>query len=539
MPAPLARVATAGFVAFLALWPALAGYAVRALDAPRSSVARLLAAAGAWTLAEWLRGWSSPASRGSPLGYAQLPGQPARRVTRRSAASSSCRSPSRSSPRRSRWRSMRLPRMRGAPIACRRRQRSRSSVDRRRALARIEWTRAVGRAARGVAGAGQHRAGAEVRSASSASTRSSSTRALVEREPRAPRSCCRRPRFRCSPTRCPDRVFLDLAGVARAARRRRAARAVHRRAAAARDDGRRATTTAWSALGAAPPQLYRKRHLVPFGESIPAQAACSAGSSATCSRSRSRTRRAGAADQPPLDVAGQRVAVNICYEDAFGDELDRTARAGDAARQRHQRRVVRPLDRRAPAQPDRARCARSRPAADAARDQHRASRRRSATTAACSRALPWFTHGILEVERRRARRRHAVRALRRRARPRCCVCAAILAPCDRLAFCAASRCADPGKIVAFRCPSASRHDAHLPADHPRASATTGTRRAARCCSPTTWKSARARRTPRRSCARSAPSRGAPPTCSRRAARRTAATARTRTACSTTTSTRSC
>ena len=29
------------------------------------------------------------------------------------------------------------------------------------------------------------------------------------------------------------------------------------------------------------------------------------------------------ADQPPLAVAGQRVAVNICYEDAFGDEIAR------------------------------------------------------------------------------------------------------------------------------------------------------------------------------------------------------------------------
>ena len=29
----------------------------------------------------------------------------------------------------------------------------------------------------------------------------------------------------------------------------------------------------------------------------------------------------GAADQPPLAVAGQRVAVNICYEDAFGEAI--------------------------------------------------------------------------------------------------------------------------------------------------------------------------------------------------------------------------
>jgi apolipoprotein N-acyltransferase len=68
---------------------------------------------------------------------------------------------------------------------------------------------------------------------------------------------------------------------------------------------------------------------------------------------------------------------------------------------------------------------------------------------------------------------------------------------------------------------------------------TGTPRAARCCSPTTWKSAPAPATPPPSCAPSAPSPGRPPTCSPAAAPRTAATARTPTACSTTTSTRWC
>jgi apolipoprotein N-acyltransferase len=33
----------------------------------------------------------------------------------------------------------------------------------------------------------------------------------------------------------------------------------------------------------------------------------------------------GAPDQAPLAVAGERVAVNICYEDAFGDEISRRA----------------------------------------------------------------------------------------------------------------------------------------------------------------------------------------------------------------------
>jgi apolipoprotein N-acyltransferase len=53
MPAPLAAVATFGFCAFLALFPALAGWAHARL-APQAL--RPLAIPAAWTLAEWLRG---------------------------------------------------------------------------------------------------------------------------------------------------------------------------------------------------------------------------------------------------------------------------------------------------------------------------------------------------------------------------------------------------------------------------------------------------------------------------------------------------
>ena len=83
-----------------------------------------------------------------------------------------------------------------------------------------------------------------------------------------------------------------------------------------RETGRYWTTLA--VLGD-PPQFYRKRHLVPFGEYIPLG---------------SVLRRlvdffnlpmtgfsAGAPDQPPLEAAGQKLAPSICYEDAFGEEL--------------------------------------------------------------------------------------------------------------------------------------------------------------------------------------------------------------------------
>ena len=75
-------------------------------------------------------------------------------------------------------------------------------------------------------------------------------------------------------------------------------------------------------IGASPTQIYRKRHLVPFGESIPARPllgwlirnvlAIPLADQAS-----------GPAGQQPMNVAGQRVAVNICYEDTFGGELIR------------------------------------------------------------------------------------------------------------------------------------------------------------------------------------------------------------------------
>jgi apolipoprotein N-acyltransferase len=74
-------------------------------------------------------------------------------------------------------------------------------------------------------------------------------------------------------------------------------------------------------LGSSPSQTYRKSHLVPFGEFIPLRPALAwiVGVLAIPLQDFSR----GAEAQRPLAVAGQRVAVNICYEDAFGEEIIR------------------------------------------------------------------------------------------------------------------------------------------------------------------------------------------------------------------------
>lgn len=70
-------------------------------------------------------------------------------------------------------------------------------------------------------------------------------------------------------------------------------------------------------FGNSPTQTYSKSHLVPFGEFVPPGFSWFLDMTQIPLSNFS----AGAVDQPPLDLAGQRVAVNICYEDVFGGEL--------------------------------------------------------------------------------------------------------------------------------------------------------------------------------------------------------------------------
>ena len=72
-------------------------------------------------------------------------------------------------------------------------------------------------------------------------------------------------------------------------------------------------------IGTAGEQHYRKSHLVPFGEFVPPgfkwfmDLASIPMSDFT----------PGADRQAPMNIAGQKFAVNICYEDAFGEEIIR------------------------------------------------------------------------------------------------------------------------------------------------------------------------------------------------------------------------
>lgn len=70
-------------------------------------------------------------------------------------------------------------------------------------------------------------------------------------------------------------------------------------------------------LGQAPTQIYSKQHLVPFGEFIPPGFAWFMAQAHIPVSAFSR----GRSEQAPLHIAGQKIAVNICYEDVFGEEL--------------------------------------------------------------------------------------------------------------------------------------------------------------------------------------------------------------------------
>jgi apolipoprotein N-acyltransferase len=77
-------------------------------------------------------------------------------------------------------------------------------------------------------------------------------------------------------------------------------------------------------LGVSPPQRYHKVHLVPFGEFIPPGFGWVLRILSIPLSDFSR----GSPHQAPLQVAGQRIAANVCYEDVFGEEM--AARAAEA-----------------------------------------------------------------------------------------------------------------------------------------------------------------------------------------------------------------
>lgn len=301
MPAPLAAIATAGFCALLALFPAGAGWLQARVPAAPAARALLLVPA-AWTLAEWLRLWvltgfpwlaAGYASAGGPLaGYAPLLGVYGLSFATMALAGAAALLATRRSRR------LALAVLIAVPVGG-------------EALRLVRWTAPAGAPFSAALLQGNIPQDLKFRPDRYAATLDTYAR-LVEGS---------RAKLIVLPETAVPR-FLDQVDPAYLARLETAARG---------NGGDLLVGVPWQdrgayynsafTLGASPRQAYHKVHLVPFGEFIPPGFAWVLRLVQIPLADFAR----GAPDQAPLAVAGQRVAVNICYEDAFGDEIARGA----------------------------------------------------------------------------------------------------------------------------------------------------------------------------------------------------------------------
>ena len=302
MPAPLAAVATLLFCAFLALYPALVGYLQARLAGPVAA-RQLLLIPALWALTEWLRGWVFTGFPWLSLGYSQaespLAGYaPLLGVFGLSWLIWLCAGLLLALARPN-------ARTRGAALAA-----LALVLGLGYGLTRIEWTHAQGEpiSVSLVQGniaqdlkwdAGRFAATVQLYQRM---TERSAARLTVLPETAIPR-------------------FLDLLDPA----------LVRALDASARSHGgdliiglplRDAPGRYYNSvlsLGASPSQRYDKIHLVPFGEFIPPGFGWVLAILKIPLADFSR----GSAAQAPLALAGQKIAVNVCYEDAFGEEIIR------------------------------------------------------------------------------------------------------------------------------------------------------------------------------------------------------------------------
>lgn len=393
MPAPVAVVVTTGFVAYLALWPGLAGWAVVRLTAA-GSTARLAAGAAAWTLAECLRGhvfsgfgWLTPGyaelwSGGMlPLaGFAPIGG-----VFLVSLAVALCAAAVAGiidALARAR------PRLIVAYLAV-----ITLLVGTGALLTRIEWTTpggppvSISLVQGNVSLAQKFDPEFRPRNFELYDTLVSLAKGRIVVLPESA--------FPQFADEIPGSVFNRLADAGRARNGNVLVGLFTIEPPVAPGEGERIYNSVLS-IGAAPPQLYRKYHLVPLGETIPLKPLVGWFINSVLAIPLA-DQTPGPAVQAPFEVAGQRIAVNICYEDVFGAELIRAARAATllvnvtndawygrsiAARQHNQIGAMRALE--------------------TGRPMLRATN--TGITSAIAHdgrvlaELPWFVRGILEIE---------------------------------------------------------------------------------------------------------------------------------------------
>jgi apolipoprotein N-acyltransferase len=313
MQGVLAGLATIGFCVYLALFPAIVGWATARI-APRASNARLVAAAACWTIAEWLRSWLLSGFPWLSVGYAQTQGPLAGYapfggvflVGLAVAGSGAIFAFLAACVRAAAW--------------------SRTAVAGVSLLAiwlagsglrGIEWSRPIGEPVAVSLVQGNIPQDLKFEAAYRDKTLSTYAELVGQAKGRLivlPESAL--PMFA-------DEVPADYVAQLRSVAQERGGDLLlglfffePRRPGEDEDHYFNSVVS----VGTAATQRYRKRHLVPFGETIPAKPLVG-----WLIRSVLHIPLAdqtpGPADQAPFAVVGEQVAVNICYEDAFGSEL--------------------------------------------------------------------------------------------------------------------------------------------------------------------------------------------------------------------------
>jgi apolipoprotein N-acyltransferase len=302
MPAPLAGLATVGFCAILALYPAAAGWCLARLRA-RPAYAALLAFPALWTLSEWLRGWVFTGFPWLALGYSQTDSPLAGLAPVLGVYGVS-------------WASALVAGL--AVLAATGDTRARVAggsaiaiiLAAGYALALVSWTAPAGPPLRVALLQGNIAQDLKFQAQRYAATLETYRRLVDASEASLivlPETAV--PRFFDTV----DPAYWDE--LVRLARGKRADVLV---GVPVRDAEGRYFNSMIS-LGVSPPQVYSKSHLVPFGEFVPPGFRWIVDTVAIPLADFSR-----GPDRPrPLALAGQRVAPNICYEDAFGEEIVR------------------------------------------------------------------------------------------------------------------------------------------------------------------------------------------------------------------------
>ena len=300
MPAPLAGLATFLFCAFIALFPAAAGWLQARVPAADGARACLVIPA-AWTLFEWLRGWiltgfpwlsaGYAATGWPPQGYAPLLGAYGLSFITLGAAGML-------------WGLVTKKKIRFLVLLA-------AVVGVGQALRAVDWTAPAGEPVRAALLQGNIEQEMKFRPERYARILETYARLAEETSARLiilPETAV--PRFY-------DGVEPEyLARLDAAAKRNGGDLLLGVPYREAQDRYYNSVVT----LGTAPRQVYHKVHLVPFGEFVPPGFGWVLHVLQIPLSDFSR----GSLAQAPLAVAGQRVAVNICYEDAFGDETARS-----------------------------------------------------------------------------------------------------------------------------------------------------------------------------------------------------------------------